>query len=88
MGMGKFRREARREFFDGQPLEALKRQSAPPRNVPRRGNGRYVGFCFDYSCGPAETSALPASLLSYLTKFFWKREARSLALTSQSAGFA
>ena len=41
-----------------------------------------------YSCGPAETRALPASLLSYLTKFFWKREARSFALVSHSAASA
>ena len=44
-------------------------------------------FCFarNYSCGPAATRALPASLPSYLTKFLMKREARSFALTSHSA---
>ena len=41
-----------------------------------------------YSCGPADTRDLPCALLSYLVKFFWKREARSLALASQSAGLA
>ena len=42
----------------------------------------------DYSCGPAATSALPASLVVYLTKFLMKREARSLALLSHSVGSA
>ena len=36
--------------------------------------------------GPAATSALPASLVVYLVKFFAKRAARSLALESHSAG--
>jgi hypothetical protein len=34
--------------------------------------------------GPALTNALPASLVSYLTKFFWNLEAKSKALTSHS----
>ncbi len=41
-----------------------------------------------YSWGPAATRALPASLLSYLTKFLMKRPARSLAFSSQTAGSA
>ena len=42
----------------------------------------------DYSCGPAATRALPASLPSYLAKFLMKREAKSLAFSSHSAGLA
>ena len=38
--------------------------------------------------GPAATRALPASLPSYLWKFFTKRCARSCALASHSAGSA
>ena len=41
-----------------------------------------------YSCGPAATSALPASLSSYFAKFFTKRSARSFAFSSHSAGSA
>ena len=35
-----------------------------------------------YSCGPAATSALPASLVVYFAKFLMKRAARSLAFSS------
>ena len=38
----------------------------------------------NYSCGPAETRALPCSLPSYLAKFLMKRPARSRALVSHS----
>ena len=41
-----------------------------------------------YSCGPADTSALPASLLSYFAKFLMKRPARSFALVSHSEASA
>ena len=48
-----------------------------------------MDFCASsYSWGPAATRALPASLLSYLTKFLMKRPARSLAFSSQTAGSA
>ena len=47
----------------------------------------FAGKCAAYSCGPAATRALPASLVVYLTKFFWKREARSLAFSSQAGGY-
>ena len=50
--------------------------------------GEGLGTCGDYSCGPAETSALPASLPVYLTKFLTKRDARSLALVSHSEASA
>ena len=42
----------------------------------------------DSHLGPAATRALPASLPSYLTKFFTKREARSLAFSSHWEGSA
>ena len=35
-----------------------------------------------YSCGPAATSALPASLVVYFAKFLMKRAARSFAFSS------
>ena len=41
-----------------------------------------------YNCGPAETSALPASFVVYLTKFFWNLAARSFAFVSHSVGSA
>ena len=37
-----------------------------------------------YSCGPAATKALPASLVVNFSKFLMKREERSLALSSQT----
>jgi len=43
---------------------------------------------YSYNCGPAFTSALPASLPSYLAKFLMKRPAKSLALTSHSEASA
>ena len=50
----------------------------PGNRVPER-------FLTAYSAlGPAATSALPASLPVYLTKFFWNRPARSRALVSHS----
>lgn len=42
----------------------------------------------NYAWGPASTSALPASLPVYLTKFFSKRDARSFALFSHSEASA
>ena len=50
-------------------------------------SGGRLGSCA-YSCGPAATSALPASLPSYLAKFLIKREARSLAFSSQTEASA
>ena len=48
-----------------------------------------TAFCtMNYSCGPADTSAFPASLLSYLAKFLMKRPARSFALASHSEASA
>ncbi len=38
--------------------------------------------CIFQICGPAATSAFPASLLSYFLKFFTKRLARSFAFSS------
>ncbi len=45
-------------------------------------------FVLIYSWGPAETSALPASLPSYFAKFLMKRSARSFALVSHSEASA
>ena len=42
----------------------------------------------NYSCGPAETRALPCSLPSYLAKFLMKRLARSSAFLFHSAASA
>ena len=42
----------------------------------------------NYSCGPAETRALPCSLPSYLAKFLMKRPARSSAFLFHSAASA
>ena len=47
-----------------------------------------LGMPGAYSCGPAATSALPASLVSYFLKLLMKRSARSCALASHSAGSA
>ena len=64
-------------------------QQKPPRPAHRRTGRKSVSTLPSaYSCGPAGTRALPASLSSYLTKFFWKREARSLALVSHSEASA
>ncbi len=41
-----------------------------------------------YSFGPAVTSALPASLPSYLAKFLMKRPARSFAFSSHAEASA
>ena len=45
-------------------------------------------FIVYYNCGPAETSALPASFPSYLAKFLMNLPAKSLALTSHSEASA
>ena len=47
-----------------------------------------IRYSFNYSCGPAATRALPASLPVYFTKFLVKRAARSFAFTSHSAASA
>lgn len=46
----------------------------------------HFDFCRNYFSGPAETSALPASLPSYFAKFFINLSARSFAFSSQTAG--
>ena len=60
--------------------------------LPKRGSriaaAPKFGLSFNYNCGPAATSALPASLLSYLAKFLMNLCARSFALTSHSEAFA
>ena len=43
---------------------------------------------YNYTVGPALTSALPASLPVYLAKFLTKRAARSLAFASHSPASA
>ena len=55
------------------------------RDRASRANCRIFGYS---ACGPAETSALPASLPSYFLKFFTKRAARSFAFASHSDGSA
>ena len=57
----------------------------PPHSFSR-GGGEW--FSADYSCGPAATRALPASLPSYLAKFLMNLEARSCAFLSHSEGSA
>ena len=44
----------------------------------------YLSALPTYSWGPAATRALPSSLPVYLTKFFWKRAARSSAFAFHS----
>ena len=56
-------------------------------------NSLFVLYVLDsdrrlYSCGPAATSALPASLLVYLSKFLMNLPARSFAFSSHSAASA
>ena len=70
--------------------------SASPFFIPRKKSGllfhRTSRSIFtqppNYAWGPASTSALPASLPVYLTKFFSKRDARSFALFSHSEASA
>ena len=71
---------------------AARFSAAKAKKRPRRKNpaGTLFGFIQNtalrhQALGPAATSALPASLPSYLTKFLIKRAARSCAFFSHSA---
>lgn len=68
---------------NGSAVQPGRSCKTPPSGVSHLGEERSP-----YSWGPAATRALPASLPVYLSKFFTKREARSLALVSHSVGSA
>ena len=63
----------------------------PATSTNKKGASLWCSFFYlmpDYTLGPALTSALPASLPVYLSKFFTKRAARSFAFASHSEASA